>query len=152
MKNNGGGAPRPDVSPTADLPHEPLEAPPARVRKASGRLRDCSYFVALLADQLEALEQEDYPRLRELDAMRAKLAEEIRAETDGEIPLLESVAMQMEEALVEVESWTEFQRRSSDELSQLQDESLPLVRGIRRVGGGNYLSLDHASAQFDVRL
>jgi broad specificity phosphatase PhoE len=152
MKNYGGDAPRPDLSPTADLPHEPLEAAPARVRKASERLRDCSHFVALLADQLEALEQEDFPRLRELDAMRAKLAEEMRAETDGEIPLLEWVAMQVEEAVVGVESWTEFQRRSSDELSQLQDESLPLVRGIRRLGGGNYLPLEPASTQLDVRL
>lgn len=130
---------------------QPLSDGP-QPRSESERLRDCSHWVSLLADQLEAMEQGDFPRVRELEAMRERLAEEMRDGTGGEAPLPEWVAERVEETLQRVKSWTEQERRRREEVALLQDGSLPLVRGIRRVGGGNYLSLEPSSAQFDVRL
>lgn len=121
-------------------------------RSESERLRDCSHWVGLLADQLEAMELGDFSRVRELEAMRERLAEEMRDGADGEAPLPAWVAERVEETLQRVQSWTEQERRRREEVALLQDESLPLVRGIQRVGGGNYLSLEPPSARFDVRL
>lgn len=137
---------------TPETLQSPLATRPPQPRSESERLRDCSHWIALLADQLEAMEQGDFPRVREMEAMRERLAEEMRDGTDGEAPLPEWVAERVEATLHRVQSWTDQKRRKREEVALLQDGSLPLVRGIRRVGGGNYLSLDHGSAQFDVRL
>lgn len=122
-------------------------------RSESERLRDCSSLVALLADQLEALEQGDLPRLRELESMRGRLAGEMREEIDPDTPLLPWLAERVEEALRRVDGWIESDRHARDEVAQLQDGSLPLVRGLhRRAGSGTYPSLEPGGAKLDVRL
>ncbi len=135
-------APRPAEAPAEGAP-----------RLDSDRVRDCSHLTALLADQLEALEQADFARLRELEGMRERLAGEMREELDDGVPLLPWLLARVEESLLRIEEWIGADRRARDEVAQLQDGSLPLVRGIRRrAGGGSYLSLDPGSTQLDVRL
>ena len=137
---------------TPEAPRHSTDQAPAH-QKASEQLRDCMHFVSLLADQMEALEREDFPRVRELEAMRSRLAEEMGGHLDPETPILIWIAAQLDEALSRVQSWTENERCARDQFSQLQDDSLPLVRGIqRRLGSGNYLSLDSAHTKLDLRL
>lgn len=120
---------------------------------ASQQLRDCSHFIALLADQLEALEQQDFPRLRELETLRSRLTDEMGARSDPETPVLIWIAEQVEEALSRVGGWIELEQSRREQLSQLQDDSLPLVRGFHRpVGTGNYHSLDSSRTRLDLRL
>lgn len=135
-----------------EIPQESTEQT-ASNKKASQQVRDCSSFIALLADQLEALEQQDFPRVREIELLRSRLAEEMRAQLDPETPLLIRLAEQVQDALAQIEGWFEVEQSTRDQLSQLQDESLPLVRGFqRRGGGGNYRPLDGSRTRLDLRL
>lgn len=131
-------------------PGSPEEASRAPESEA---LRDCSHLVALLADAVEALEQKDFPRLRELESMRARLAGEMREADGTDTPLLSWLAGRIEASLLRVEAWMEADRLSRQEVAQLRDDSLPLVRGLtRRPGAGSYRPLDSGSAKLDVRL
>lgn len=135
------------------MTHEPSPESAESTRRESDRLRDCSHLVGLLADQLEALEKGDYPRLRELESMRERLAAEMREEHGPDTPLLDWMGELIGDSLVRVEGWIETDRLSREEVAQLQDGSLPLIRGIdRRSGSGHYRSLDPGSARLDVRL
>lgn len=137
-----------------DLP--PADAPAER--KRSDRLRDAARWLALLADEIDALEAGDFPRLRDLAEQRAKLAGRRGVEEDGADegrsdalprPLhLDAVA----DALRELREWDERERAKQEGLSQLCDDSLPRVRSIQtRPTGGRYPLLDDADSQLNVR-
>ena len=135
------------------------EAPPssaepaAEPRPASEPLRECMHFVSLLAEQTEALERQDFARVRELEALRSRLAEEIGGRLEPGTPVLVWIAGQLADALSGVERWIEAEQSAREQISQLQDDSLPLVRGIhRRAAGGSYLSLDAGQTRLDLRL
>jgi len=123
------------------------ETPPAQPPKtAAERIRDLSHVAALVADELEALEQEDFARMRELHGMRERLLEE-----DGS-PLEERIA-ELAAAVERIAGWLESEEHSRSRLSELRDGSLPLVRGMQRPHGtGSYAPLGPLDAKVDVRL
>ena len=132
--------------PASDAPAE---------RKRSEQLRGAARWITLLADELDALESGDFPRLRDLAEQRAKLAGELGVDPEepGD-PLprplhLEPVA----EALRELRDWAEQERAKQEGLSQLRDESLPLVRSIQATRmGGRYQVIDETDCQLNVRM
>ena len=132
-----------------------LQAEPAAAPQRSERLHQLARCLDLLADELEALETGDYPRMRDLAEKRAGLEAEIR----GPAALAEGTSFHqlyveaVTEALQRVDDWTERERLTREGLAQLQDESLTLARSIPQGAvGGRYPVLDETGTQLNVRL
>jgi hypothetical protein len=130
--------------------------------KRSERLHRLARCVDLLAEELDALELGDLPRMRDLAEKRAALEAEIApapaADQDDDDAVEGSpfhvVYMQaVTEALQRVDEWTERERSTRDELTHLRDESLTRVRSIpQRTAGGKYPVLEEMGGQLNVRL
>jgi hypothetical protein len=135
-----------------------VEAP---ALKRSERLHRLARCVDLLAEELDALELGDLPRMRDLAEKRAALEAEIApapdaVEDDDAVegsPFHEIYMQAVTEALQRVDEWTERERLTRDELAHLRDESLTLVRSIpRRTAGGKYPVMEETGGQLNVRL
>ena len=131
---------------------EPI-APGAEPKRGE-RLRTIARCIALLADEVEALEQGDAPRARDLAEQRAALDAELRAEDEEAAPLYPALyTTPVGEALQELTRRAEGDRRAREELEYLRDFSLPLARGIPSpAAGGRYPDLELEDSQYDVRL
>lgn len=134
------------------FPPRAEEAPPPPRR--SEQLRAAARWIGLLADELEALEAGDFPRVRELAAEREKLAAELGSDDAQGSSLPRPLHVgPVTEALSELRRWSEEERRAREELAQLRDGSLPLVRSLPvRTVGGRYQELDSMDSQLNVRL
>jgi hypothetical protein len=133
-----------------ELPAEPAAAP-----QRSERLHQLARCLDLLAEELEALDTGDYPRMRDLAEKRAGLEAEVRGPATAaegrsfHYYYVEAVT----EALQRVEEWTERERLTREGFAQLQDESLTLARSIPQgTAGGRYPVLDETGSQLNVRL
>jgi hypothetical protein len=129
-----------------------LETPASTRTERLHRLARC---VELLADELQALELGDLPRMRDLAEKRATLESELRSGGESEEGssfhrlYLEAVT----EALQRVDEWNERERLTRDGLAHLRDESLTLVRAIPQgPAGGRYPVLEETGGQLNVRL
>ena len=130
----------------------PLETP-APLR--SERLHQLARCLDLLAEELEALEIGDLPRMRDVAGKRAGLEKEIRGDAEAvEGPSFHQCYVDaVTEALQRVDEWTERERLARDGLAHLRDESLTLVRSIPQgPAGGRYPVLDETGGQLNVRL
>ena len=132
-----------------------LQAEPAAAPQRSQRLHQLARCLDLLADELEALETGDYPRMRDLAEKRSSL----EAEVSGPAPVAEGRSFHacyveaVTEALQRVDEWTARERLTREGLAQLQDESLTLARSIPQgTVGGRYPVLDETGSQLNVRL
>lgn len=131
----------------------PAVEPPAPRR--SERLHQLARCLDLLAEELEALDFGDAPRMRELGEKRAALETQIRAGwQDGEAsPFHRLYVDAVTEALERMDEWTERERLTRDGFSHLRDDSLTLVRSIPKgTAGGRYPVLDATGGQLNVRL
>ena len=132
---------------TPAFPAPEAEAPETDAPASlSERLRSYARFAALIADQVEALEQRDGVRLRELGGERAALEDELRDEA-GELPDLLGEAVQaVEDHLAEHEAlrsrWT-----------SLEAGALRATRavGLRRAAQGRYPTPALPDTRLDVR-
>ena len=130
----------------------PVETPAPR---RSARLHQLARCLDLLAEELEALELGDLPRMRDLAEKRAALENEVRGPAEGtEGPSFHQCYVDaVTEALQRVDEWTERERLARDGLAHLRDESLTLVRSIPQGPvGGRYPVLDETGGQLNVRL
>ena len=130
----------------------PVETPAPR---RSERLHLLARCLDLLAEELEALELADLPRIRDLAERRAGLENEIRGgvpEGDGS-SFHQCYVEAVNAALQRVDEWTERERLARDGLAHLRDESLTLARSIPQgPAGGRYPVLDETGGQLNVRL
>ena len=130
----------------------PVETPAPR---RSERLHQLARCLDLLAEELEAIELGDLPRVRDLAEKRAGLEGRIRAAAPAEDgPSFHQCYVEaVSEALARVDEWTERERLTRDGLAHLRDDSLPLVRSIPQgPAGGRYPVLDETGGQLNVRL
>lgn len=120
--------------------------------KASASLQAYARCLALLADEIEAMQAGDTAKLRELAEQRTQAEQEL-GEFAGDSSPYKGLEEMADEALRELENRTEEGRRQADNVTRLEQESLPLLRGIRRwLTPGNYHELAASQAKFDVRL
>ena len=130
-----------------------LETPaPSR----GARLHQLARCLDLLAEELEALELGDLPRMRDLAEKRAGLENEIRGDAEaaeGPSSFHQCYVDAVTEALQRVDEWTERERLARDGLAHLRDESLTRVRSLSQgPHGGRYPVLDETGGQLNVRL
>jgi hypothetical protein len=133
-----------------DVP--PVETPAPR---RSERLHQLARCLDLLAEELEALELGDLPRMRDLAEKRVGLEKEIRGGAEGAEgrSFHDCYVEAVTEALQRVDEWTERERLARDGLAHLRDESLTLARSIPQgPAGGRYPVLDETGGQLNVRL
>jgi hypothetical protein len=126
------------------------QPPPAPTR--SERLHRLAKRVALLADQIDALDLGDLPRVRELGEERAALEAEILG-ADADVDALTEglYAELVDEAVRELQDRVEQERQTRDEIAQLRDGSLTLARSIPRpTAGGKYPEADGTGGQLNV--
>lgn len=127
---------------------------PSSVKRGE-RLRRLARWTDLLAEELDALELGDFPLMRDIAERRAALEAEIEALAvrDEERSFPEIFAAAVAESVQSLEEWTAQERLTRDELAQLHDGSLLLVREMPQVTqGGGYPILDEVGSQLNVRL
>jgi chromosome segregation ATPase len=136
------------------------EAPltPATAEHESLRTRIQSYarLMAIIADQLEALDQGRALRYQELSAERERLQRELdAARGDDESPSdgVDALAPLLHHTLQEIESEAETQARLRARLTEIRDASLQAIRRLelRSVRGGEYYPKVMPTRQLDVR-
>ena len=126
-----------------------------RARERGTRLHQLARCVDLLAEELDALELGDLPRMRDVAEKRATAEAEIRAAANVEegSPFHVYFVQAVTEALQRVDEWTERERLTREELAHLRDDSLTLVRSIPQgSAGGRYPVLKETGGQLNVRL
>ena len=126
-----------------------------RERERSSQLHKLARCVDLLAEELDALELGDLPRLRDVSEKRATAEAELRtvAKVEEGTPFHVYFTEAVTQALQRVDEWKERERLTRVELAHLRDESLPLVRSIPQgSAGGRYPVLDETGGQLNVRL
>ena len=133
------------------------EVPPGETSapRRSERLHLLARCLDLLAEELEAIELGDLPRVRDLAGQRAGLETEVRGDAEAaEGPSFHQCYVEaVTEALQRVDEWTERERLTRDGLAHLRDESLTLVRSIPQgPAGGRYPVLDETGGQLNVCL
>lgn len=138
---------------------ESSAASPPRTRPE--RLRDFGRYLALVADELDALEQRDLPRLRELQEQRLELERELRPDREEEetgsrgepLPFAEDLAGLLAEGLDTLQQGAEEDRISRDRWTTLEHDALRAMQGtrLRGVRRGQYLELASGDARLDVR-
>lgn len=123
------------------------------------RLRGYARYVALVADQLEALEQGDRTRLRDLHEARAELEREMQGEPPEEDDP-EATApspAELQEALTAgirlLELAVETSQATQEEWTRLQDRVRSATVGLRpaRVAWDRYPEAEAGVARLDVR-
>jgi hypothetical protein len=132
-----------------------VPSPEAPALKRSERLHRLARCVELLAEELDALELGDLPRMRDLAEKRAGAEAELRTGSDSpsSSPFHLHFVQAVSDALQRVDEWTERERMTRDELAHLRDESLTLARSIPQPAtGGRYPVLDEMGGQLNVRL
>ena len=133
-----------------DLP--PVER---RERERSSQLHKLARCVDLLAEELDALELGDLPRLRDVAEKRATAEADLRsgASIEEGTPFHVFYTEAVTAALQRVDEWKERERLTRDELTHLRDESFSLVRSIPQGSpGGRYPVLEETGGQLNVRL
>ena len=126
-----------------------------RARERTSHLHQLARCLDLLAEELDALELGDLPRLRGVAEKRASAEAELRsaARVEEGTPFHAIFVEAVTEALQRVDEWKERERVTRDELTHLRDESLTLARSIpQRAPGGRYPVLDETGGQLNVRL
>ncbi|MBW3630160.1 MAG: tRNA (adenine(58)-N(1))-methyltransferase non-catalytic subunit TRM6 [Gemmatimonadetes bacterium] len=126
-----------------------------RERERSSHLHKLARCVDLLAEELDALDLGDLPRLRDVAEKRATAEAELRSAARAEegTPFHAIYTEAVTEALQRVDEWKERERLTRDELTHLRDESLTLVRSIPQGShGGRYPVLDETGGHLNVRL
>jgi hypothetical protein len=127
---------------------------PAPAPSRSERLHLLAKRIALLADEIGALDTGDLPRLRELAEQRAALETEIRgADAQGDSLPHALYAELVEEAVRDLQEREEQARQAREELIQLRDGSLTLARSLATPPtGGRYPELKGTGGQLNVCL
>ncbi|HET7275513.1 MAG TPA: hypothetical protein VFI91_10160 [Longimicrobiaceae bacterium] len=106
----------------------------------------------LLASEMEAMRSGDVARLRALAEEREEAERELGKLSADESPYSGLGAL-AEEAVRELGERLKADRRRQDEVERLEEESLPLVRGItRRLATGKYGGSGAGPARFNVLL
>lgn len=122
-----------------------------------GRLQTYSRFVALVAEQLDALQRKDAARLQELGEERVRLEREM-AEPEAVESIRSPAANEHLGALLaaglhELEHQTEQAQHAREVWSLLQDGALLAARDLRPapLRSGHYQAIGITAAQVDVR-
>ena len=134
------------------------DAPAPREERASlpDRLQGYSRYLALVADELEALEQQDERRLRFVDAERQRLARELTGtEPDAEPPPphLELYAL-LRAGLEEIEAHVGQEEQEKEMWDHLESGALRAAHQLRVavVRPGEYRPFSGGDKKVDVRL
>lgn len=122
-------------------------APAAELRT---RLQCYARYVALIADQLEALEQGDSARLRQTQEARDELERELAGGEAEDADDLDSLVRRGAEA---VERRLAEERSLRSRWTSLEDDAIRVTRTVRasRPGRGRYPATGALAAQLDVR-
>jgi hypothetical protein len=133
-------------------------APAPREERASlpDRLQGYSRYLALVAEQLEALDQQDAPRLQALELARQRLARQL-AGTEPDEPLpqphLEIYAL-LRAGLEEIEQHVGQEEQEKEVWDHLESGALRAAHSLRVtvVRPGEYRPFPGGDAKVDVRL
>ncbi len=132
-----------------------LSEPPSEPEALRTRVHAYARLMALIADQMEALDRGQMARYHELAGERDQLQRELSANS-GELHKDEAVdemAPFLHQTLQAMEARAESGELLRDRLSVLRDASLQAIRGLesRRIGGcENYLPPRFATAQVNI--
>ncbi len=120
------------------------------------RIQAYARLMALIADQMEALDHRQMTRYHDLAGERDRLQRELCAGS-SEAPhageAVEGMSPFLHQSLQAMEERAETGKLLRDRLSELRDASLQAIRGLesRRIGGcENYLPPRFASGQVNI--
>jgi hypothetical protein len=136
-----------------------LPEPPAQREERAPlaeRLQGYARYLALVAEELEALERRDEPRLQLLDAERQRLARELAGTEPGEPPPpphLELYAL-LRSGLEEIEAHVGQEEQEKEMWDHLESGALRAAHRLRVsvVRPGEYRPFSGGDAKVDVRL
>lgn len=138
-----------------------MDAPTGEDRTLAERLQVYSRLLALVADELAALEGGDAAKRRELSDARAELMRELFPPPDDEAPEdappapepVAALTALLSEALDALRQTEEDEKRSRDRWISLEGDALKALQGARMSGprAGRYLELASSDALLDVR-